>query len=285
MTLKPPQTFNSSTLTDSVQQKNFRFISDANWNSGAGIATITTEKPHDLETGSRVELVNIISSNNTTGIGSSGFNFKATVTGINSDRSFSVAMSDDPGTFQNNTSTRTNALPFFKKKNYAKNFYVYRSAEIKKHVANQQDGVYHLIALNSSNAPDISPFSGENFSQNLVDLYPQTDRDNPNSDPNAARSFATPDIIGEVLTNDLKNSITKENLVRFATDSKVGLAVTDIVSDVVAGLAHTIFTDREHGLFGIKSVGIGSSGIGYGSGSSYHSLQCQPSWLCRIHNW
>ena len=92
-------------------------------------------------------------------------------------------MSDDPGTFQNNTSTRTNALPYFKKKNYAKNFYVYRSAEIKKHVANQQDGVYHLIALNSSNAPDISPFSGENFSQNLVDLYPQTDRDNPNSDP------------------------------------------------------------------------------------------------------
>ena len=257
-----------STLTDSVQQKNFRFISDANWNSGAGIATITTEKPHDLETGSRVELVNIISSNNTTGIGSSGFNFKATVTGINSDRSFSVAMSDDPGTFQNNTSTRTNALPYFKKKNYAKNFYVYRSAEIKKHVANQQDGVYHLIALNASNAPDISPFSGENFSQNLVDLYPQTDRDNPNSDPNAARSFATPDIIGEVLTNDLKNSITKENLVRFATDSKVGLAVTDIVSDVVAGLAHTIFTDREHGLFGIKSVGIGSSGIGYGSGSA-----------------
>ena len=59
--------------------------------------------------------------------------------------------------------------------------------EIKKHVANQQDGVYHLIALNSSNAPDISPFSGENFSQNLVDLYPQTDRDNPNSDPNAEK--------------------------------------------------------------------------------------------------
>ena len=53
-----------------------------------------------------------------------------------------------------------------------------------------------------------------------------------------------PDIIGEVLTNDLKNSITKENLVRFVNDSKVGLAVTDIVSDVVAGLAHTIFTDR-----------------------------------------
>ena len=39
VTLKPPQIFPLSTLTDSVQQKNFRFISDANWNSGAGIAT------------------------------------------------------------------------------------------------------------------------------------------------------------------------------------------------------------------------------------------------------
>ena len=59
----------------------------------------------------------------------------------------------------------------------------------------------------------------------------------------------------EDFTNDLKNSITKEDLVRFATDSKVvdPTRVTDIVSDVVHGL-HTIFTDREHGLFGIKSV-------------------------------
>jgi hypothetical protein len=211
-------------------------------------------------------MLNVVSANNTTGIGTSGYNFKATVSGINSDRSFSVALDDDPGAFQNDTSTRTVDLPYYKKKDYATNFYVYRSTEIKKHVKDQQDGVYHLTLLNASNAPNITPFSGQNFSQNIIDLYPQTDRDNINSDPDSARSFATPDDIGEVLTNDLKKSITKENIIRFGRDSKVGIGVTDICSDIVVGTSHTIYTDRDHGLFGIKSVGLGSTGFGYGSG-------------------
>ena len=256
------------TLTNAVQQRNERFIADANYNSTTGIATITTEIPHNLETGAQVQLLNIVSSNNTTGVGTSGYNFKKEVTGIISDRSFSVALSDDPGTFDNDTSTRTIDLPYFKKKDYATNFYTYRSTEIKKHVKDQQDGVYHLTILNSSNSPNISPFSTEKFSQNIIDLYPQVDRDNIDSDPDFARSFATPDNIGEVLTNDLKKSITKENLIRFGRDSKVGLAITDIVSDIVVGTSHTIYTDRDHGLFGVKSVGLGSTGFGYGSGAA-----------------
>ncbi len=256
------------TLTNSVQQRNERFIADANYNTSTGIATITTEKPHNLANGAQVQVLNVVSSNNTTGIGTSGYNFKSTVTGINSDRSFSVALDDDPGTFSNDTSTRTIDLPYFKKKDYASNFYVYRSTEIKKHVKDQQDGVYHLTLLNASNAPDITPFSSQNFSQNIIDLYPQIDRDNVNSDPDSSRSFATPDEIGEVLTNDLKKSVTKENIIRFGRDSKVGIGITDIISDIVVGTSHTIFTDRDHGLFGIKSVGLGSTGFGYGSGSA-----------------
>jgi len=256
------------TLTNSVQQRNQTFIADASYLSSTGIATITTEKPHNLETGAQVQLLNIVSTNNTTGIGTSGYNFKASVTGINSDRSFSVALSDDPGTFDNDTSTRTIDLPYYKKKDYSSNFYIYRSTEIKKHVKDQQDGVYHLTILNSSNSPNISPFSTENFSQNITDLYPQTDRDNVNSDPDSARSFATPDDVGEVLTNDLKKSITKENIIRFGRDSNVGVGVTDIVSDIVVGTSHTIHTDRDHGLFGVKAVGLGSTGFGYGSGSA-----------------
>jgi|LULN01.1.fsa_nt_gb hypothetical protein len=256
------------TLTNSVQQRNQTFIADANYLAATGIATITTEKPHNLEVGAQVQMLNVVSANNTTGIGTSGYNFKATVSGINSDRSFSVALDDDPGAFQNDTSTRTVDLPYYKKKDYATNFYVYRSTEIKKHVKDQQDGVYHLTLLNASNAPNITPFSGQNFSQNIIDLYPQTDRDNINSDPDSARSFATPDDIGEVLTNDLKKSITKENIIRFGRDSKVGIGVTDICSDIVVGTSHTIYTDRDHGLFGIKSVGLGSTGFGYGSGAA-----------------
>ena len=256
------------TLTNSVQQRNETFIADANWNSTTGIATITTEKPHNFETGAQVQLLNIVSSNNTTGVGTSGYNFKKEVTGIVSDRSFSIALSDDPGTFDNDTSTRTIDLPYYKKKDNATNFYTYRSTEIKKHVKDQQDGVYHLTILNASNSPNISPFSTEKFSQNITDLYPQTDRDNPNSDPEFARSFAVPDDIGDVLTSNLKKSVTKESVIRYGRDSQIGLGITDIVTDIVTGTSHTIHTDRDHGLFGIKAVGLGSTGFGYGSGAA-----------------
>ena len=256
------------TLTNSVQQRNETFIADANWNSSTGIATITTEKPHNFETGAQVQLLNIVSSNNTTGVGTSGYNFKKEVTGIVSDRSFSIALSDDPGTFDNDTSTRTIDLPYYKKKDNATNFYTYRSTEIKKHVKDQQDGVYHLTILNASNSPNISPFSTEKFSQNITDLYPQIDRDNPNSDPEFARSFAVPDDIGDVLTSNLKKSVTKESVIRYGRDSQIGLGITDIVTDIVVGTSHTIHTDRDHGLFGIKAVGLGSTGFGYGSGSA-----------------
>ena len=256
------------TLTNSVQQRNETFIADANWNSTTGIATITTEKPHNFETGAQVQLLNIVSSNNTTGVGTSGYNFKKEVTGIVSDRSFSIALSDDPGTFDNDTSTRTIDLPYYKKKDNATNFYTYRSTEIKKHVKDQQDGVYHLTILNASNSPNISPFSTEKFSQNITDLYPQIDRDNPNSDPEFARSFAVPDDIGDVLTSNLKKSVTKESVIRYGRDSQIGLGITDIVTDIVTGTSHTIHTDRDHGLFGIKAVGLGSTGFGYGSGSA-----------------
>ena len=256
------------TLTNSVQQRNETFIADANWNSSTGIATITTEKPHNFETGAQVQLLNIVSSNNTTGVGTSGYNFKKEVTGIVSDRSFSIALSDDPGTFDNDTSTRTIDLPYYKKKDNATNFYTYRSTEIKKHVKDQQDGVYHLTILNASNSPNISPFSTEKFSQNITDLYPQIDRDNPNSDPEFARSFAVPDDIGDVLTSNLKKSVTKESVIRYGRDSQIGLGITDIVTDIVTGTSHTIHTDRDHGLFGIKAVGLGSTGFGYGSGSA-----------------
>ena len=39
------------------------------------------------------------------------FNNTFTVTGISSARQFTVALTDDPGTFTNNTSNRTTSLP------------------------------------------------------------------------------------------------------------------------------------------------------------------------------
>ena len=59
------------------------------------------------------------------------------------------------------------------------------------------------------------PQTGENFkdkySQNVTDLYPQLDRDNTNDNPDAAVSFSKRSPLGDVVTNDLKRSLTREN--------------------------------------------------------------------------
>ena len=67
---------------------------------------------------------------------------------------------------------------------------VFKSEEIREYVPNLQDGVYHLIVTNTSNSPTVAPFTDLKFSQPLQNLYPQTNRDNPISDPQSTKSFA-----------------------------------------------------------------------------------------------
>ena len=104
--------FGSGSMSNINQQRNFRFIANANWSGST--ANIVTELPHDLKVGASVEIQNIISTGNTAGVGNSGFNGQFVVSGISSTKQFSVGLSTDPGTFDTNTSTRTTSLPFFK---------------------------------------------------------------------------------------------------------------------------------------------------------------------------
>ena len=62
------------------------------------------------------------------------------------------------------------------------------------------------------------PFTEEKFSQPVKELYPQVVRDNPVSDPNAAKSFAISGQIGEVAIDDVRNSLTKETLNKYNAD-------------------------------------------------------------------
>ena len=57
--------FETGSLANKNEQRNFRFISNAEWSNN--VATITTELPHDLKVGTEIELVNIKSTQNTTG--------------------------------------------------------------------------------------------------------------------------------------------------------------------------------------------------------------------------
>ena len=256
---------NSSTLSNSTELRNPRFIANATWASG--IATITTEIPHDLSIGSQVEVINVTSVNNPVGTANSGFNGTYNVIGINDRKQFTYSINSDPGAFTNDISARTSGLPAFRQKKFLGTYQIYRSKEIHQYIPGVQDGVYHLIVNNASNSPTVAPFSDLRFSQPIQNLYPQTNRDNPISDPSPAASFALPNPIGQVVVNDTQRSITKESLGKGLIDFAVGFGLTDIRSNS-AGTAHTFYSTIDHGLAGITSVSIVSGGFGYGSGAA-----------------
>ena len=256
--------FGSGSLSNQNEQRNFRFIADASWDGTN--ATITTELPHDLTLGSEVELVNVKSSENTAATKGSGFDMTFVVAGISSAKQFTVGLSTDPGSFTNDTSARTTALPYFKRKKYENTYYVFKSEEAQEYIAGEQDGIYYLTFLNASNSPTVSPFTAEKFSQPVKELYPQVVRDNPVSDPTAAQSFAISGQIGEVAIDDVRNSLTKETLNKYNADVTIGVGITEIQSRT--GTAHTITTLIPHGLNRATVLSIVSGGAGYGSGSA-----------------
>ena len=255
--------FGSGNLTNTNDLRNFRFISGASWS--ANVATIQTELPHNLSVGSNVEITNVKSGLNTTGTQNAGFNRNYVVTGISSAKAFRVGLQTNPGAFTNDTSVRTTTLPYFKRKTLKDTYYVYRISESQQYITGEQDGVYYLTLLNASNAPTVSPFTGENYSQPVKQLFPQTDRDNPTSDPEGSKCFADSNTIGLVNINDPKKSITKETLDKYIDDFKVGFGLTDISS--TTGTAHTIHSDVDHGLNRVIKLNIVSGGANYGTGS------------------
>lgn len=254
-------------LSDPTDLRTYNFIASANYS--AGTINFVTELPHNLSVETEIEVYNVVSTANTTGTYNAGYNGSFTVVGISSQRQFSVEVDTNPGTFTNNTSLRTTSLPYFKPKNYKDTYQVYKSEEIQPYVQDTQDGIYYLTLVNSSNTPSIAPFNDQKFTQPIQNLYPQLNRDNPQSDPVAARSFALPDPIGEVVVNDSQKSITKETITKTVIDQKVGIALTNIASNL-AGVAHTLYTSIDHGLNGISAVTISNAGAGYVAGNYYN---------------
>ena len=259
----------SVTMSNDSQMRNFSFIANVDYK--AGLAHYTTEKPHGLSIGSSVEIGNVTSSLfPTVGVGQSGFNGVYEVTGITSARTFSVnQIHSSPGTFTNNTASRTTSLPFMKRKNYSRNYYVYDVETINPYKNGEQNGIYYLSLLNADVKPTVAPFNTNKyaFSQPVQNLYPQLDRDNPESTTISASCHASSSLIGVANINDPLNSITGETLENLFGEVGIGVGITDIVSDNV-GTAYTIFTDHDHGLNRITKPVIDNPGAGYGDGSS-----------------
>ena len=101
---------------------------------------------------------------------------------------------------------------------YGDVYYIYDiqvQQELKKSV---QDGIYYMTVLKGSISPTNGNLSAFSFAQNINNLYPTLDKDNPIEDPGEATSIASNTTVGLVETTnaatpgvvDLSLSITKE---------------------------------------------------------------------------
>jgi len=246
--------FTKSTLTrdDYEYRRNPRFISTCSYDTPTKTVTVISELPHNLQSNDTIIIRNVTDSVNTTGIGNSGYNGTFAVASISDAMTFTYTTTETPGAFTNNTTNRTTSLPRFERNDLQSNLYVYRNEVISEYIKDVQDGVYHIYALTADKAVP-TEFTNLKYSQNVVDLYPQLDRDNINDIPTSAKSFAKRSFIGEVVTNDLKKSITKEATDNLLKTLGIGLNVSS-VSD--AGTSATITFARDHGFAGIVTGSI-----------------------------
>ena len=106
-------------------------------------------------------------------------------------------------------------------------FYVYDIETVQQFEKGVNDGIYYLTLLCASIAPTTSNFNNRKFSQNVNEVYPTFDRDNPLGDPASAVSVADNQTIGLVYSTDgaaptpnldPQRSITKEATQFLLTD-------------------------------------------------------------------
>ena len=228
--------------------------------------TIISELPHNLRSGDSVIIKNVTDSTNTSGEDDLGYNGTFTVASVADDMTFTYITTRSPGTtFTNDTTSRTILSPRFERNNLQSNIYNYRNELITPYIGGIQDGVYHIYALIADKAVP-TEFTNIKYSQNVVDLYPQLDRDNIHDNPPSAKSFAKRAPLGEVVTNDLKKSITRESTNTLLTSFGVGLDISGVTDS-----GATITFVRRHGLAGIVT-GTRAGGSLYTNGT-YQNLK------------
>jgi len=257
-------------LNDFEYNKNPRFISTCSHSTNT--STVITELPHNLDIGDQVIITNVTDTNNTVGSATSGYNGTFSVASVTADNmSFTYANSiGNPGSFNNDTSTRNLTLPRFQRNDLQSNFYVYRNEIISEYIEDQQDGVYHIYALKADNKVE-TEFTNLKYGQNVTDLYPQLDRDNINDNPGSTKSKALSSPIGDVHTSDLKGSVTKESADSFMTKLGGGLIVDSILPES-GGISTVTFT-RNHKFAGISTATLTSAGSGTRTNGTYYNVK------------
>jgi len=252
------------TVNDYEFQKNPRFITTISYDNNTKIATVRSDKSHGLKVGNRVTVKHVTTSTNPTGVSDKEFNGNFIVDSVDNDRIFKYKVvelidSYSPtgadivvGTININdgdgTNVRSVTLPRFERNDTRENLYVYRSEVITSYEEGVQDGIYHLFVLNGNNSAD-GVFAFKKYNQSITDLYPQHDRDNPEDNPQEAKTYAKLEPIGSVVTNDLKKSITRETSNIFLSTFGVSNVITSANN---SANSTSIALDGSHGLNGIR---------------------------------
>ena len=246
--------------------RNPRFISTCTVSSN--VVTVLTDLPHNLNVHDKVTIKNVKSTNNTAGAANSAYNGVFSVSEIVDSKSFKYPTTDTDGllhtvgTFTNDVTTRDTDLPRYEITDIGQNYYIYRNETITPYIEGIQDGIYHVFVLNAGNAMP-EEFTDLKYSQNVVDLYPQSDRDNLNPNASATVSTTKRSPLGEVATNYLKDSLTRESADKFIKDFGLGNVITT-VSD--SGTSATLTFDRGHNYNAIVQGTI-TAGSGYITGT------------------
>ena len=263
-------------------KRNYRFISTCS--EASDVVTMVSVAPHDLKVGERIFVRNCTdddANGTSTGVFDKGYNGSFTVASIVDDKTFTYNAQDTSGVvhsignFTNVVTTdasRTTTLPRFERNDIKSNFYIYRNETISPYIKDTQDGIYHLFVLHADNAIT-EEFTDLKYGQNVVDLYPQLDRDNNHSNPPASVSFGKRAPIGDVATNDLRKSITRETTDKLVKDFGYAKIISGIATGGAMGVGNTTITfDRPHGFGGIVKVASITGGSGLTNGV-YHNVK------------
>ena len=247
-----------STIAKVTSNRNPRVIALATYSGNQ--TTITSELEHRLIVGDRVRIKNIQSSANTTAADNAGYNGYFTVIDTPTPTTFKY-ISSDGGTFQNAISARNTSLPTFERNEYNSTYTIEAVETIQEYISDLQDGIYYLTVILGNVSPTVAEFSNQKFKQSAYYLYPTVDKDNLIVDPLQSISAASNKLIGEVLVDDSQNSITKEGVVSFLRDNRIGFGVTGATCDnngvVSLNLSH------RHNINGVASLSVNSAGSGY----------------------
>ena len=257
--------------------RNTRFISMLTFDSGLSKVTVRSDKPHNVNVGDQIIVRNAQSTTNSDGVEDKGYNGTFIVTDIENDKEFRYSNTDTlgavhtVGTFTNTTHTRSTLLPRFDRNDNKDNLFVYRSEVITPYIEGVQDGIYHLFVLNGDNAmtDPSNQFDTDSFNQNIVNLYPEYDRDNVNDNPPEATSFAKRFPIGDVVTNDLKKSITRETTNKFIESFDVTNTISAVTDNTTT--ADLTFTEQ-HDFQALKFHATLTGGSGHTNGI-YHNVK------------